>query len=82
MNLDEKIKVDTSSMNEVEIKIFNAEKAMLEAKLEAANSNLELINTDLQGKNEMLQELDNSLNVLKIKAEFEKIFSDLQEKLN
>lgn len=79
-DLDEKIKVDTSSMNEVEIKIFNAEKAMLEAKLEAANSNLELINTNLKCKNEILQELENGLKELEIKVDFEKLLADIEKR--
>lgn len=79
-DLDEKTKVDTSSMNEVEIKIFNSEKAMLEAKLDAANSNLELINTNLEGKNEILQELENGLKALEIKAKFEKLLADIERR--
>lgn len=79
-DLDEKTKVDTSSMNEVEIKIFNAEKAMLEAKLDAANSKLELINTNLKCKNEILQELENGLKELEIKVDFEKLLADIERR--
>lgn len=73
-DLDDKIKEKPASMNEIEQKLFNAEKEVLEAKVVIAGKDLELVEVKLKGKKELLESYDEHIETLKNAKKIDNLF--------
>lgn len=76
-DLDSKISnSDTSSMSEIDLKLFNAEQGYFKAKLEVAKKDVELVKVELNGKKELFDNCNKQSEILKNAQEINLLFID------
>lgn len=68
--------VDTSSMSEIDLKLFNAEQGYFKAKLEVAKKDVELVKVELNGKKELFDNCNKQSEILKNAQEINLLFID------